>query len=474
MASIEKRGENSYRLTACCGTDGSGKKIRKRKIVELDPRLTERQIEAALQKEAALFDREVESGQFLDGGKVTFAEFTGKWIADYASTELAPKTFNRYQDLLKRIIPVIGHITLQKLQPNHLMDFYANLKESGIRIDSTYISKPELKEIMQGQDITDKILAEKTSIDLRTIRKVLNCKSIKHTTAQAICKILDVKRDKVFDINGEPAPLSDQTIKHHHRLISAILTFAVQWQLIMNNPAERVRSPKVDAKEPAHFDEDTCEMMLELLDREPLKYKTMIYVTLYTGCRLGELAGLEWSDVNSEKNLLRIRQASQYISGQGTFTKSPKNESSSRIISMPDVVMELLKEYRTWWIEQKLKCKDLWYKDSENKDGDRLFVQWNGAPIHPSTPTKWFKTFRERHNLPELKFHGLRHTNASLLISEGVDVQTIAKRLGHSKATTTTSIYSHFLRKPDREAAEKLENMFHNKKKDKKETSKQA
>ena len=468
MASIRQRGINSWQITVSTGYGSDKKKLTEQMTVKRPKEMTDKVWEKELGKLAAEFERKVETGQYLDGSKMTFSEFIQKWIDDYASTELAPKTFNRYQDLLKRIIPCLGHLTLQKLQPNHLLEFYSNLREAGIRADKKYIMKPELIEVMQVKGISDKKLSESTDIDIRTIRKVLNGKSIMHTTAESIGKALDTKIEKIFDINGDPTSLSDLTIRHHHRLISSILTQAVQWQLIISNPAERVRPPKVDKKEAAHFDEETSENMLSLLENEPLKYKTMIYLTLYAGCRLGELAGLEWSDVITEKKLLRIKQASQYIAGQGTFTKSPKNETSSRIISMPDVIMNLLKEYRVWWLEQKIKCGDQWVKDS-----DRLFIKWNGAPIHPHTPSKWFKKFRERYNLPELKFHGLRHTNASLLIAEGTDIQTVAKRLGHSKATTTTTIYSHFLRKPDREAAEKLENLF-NKDKNKTEASKQG
>jgi integrase len=469
MASIEKRSENTYRITVSDGYDSDGKKIRKRKIVELQPGLTKKQIEAELKRQAILFEEEVKNGNYIDAGKMTFADFIDRWLVDYGEKELAPKTLERYRGLIDRIKPALGHIQLQKLQPTHLIEFYANLKEKGIRADPTYVGKAdELKKIMGERELTDIKLAEETGLEIRTIRKVLCGKSIKHTSAIAVSKALKVKVDKVFQINGDLAPLSDQTVKHHHRLISSILTTAVQWQLIINNPASRVKPPKVEKKEAECFDENTTEQMLELLEQEPLKYKTMIFVTVYTGCRLGELAGLEWCDINFDEKLIRIKQASQYLPGKGTFTKTTKNESSVRDISMPEILCNILKEYKAWWNQQKLLHGDLWDKES-----DRLFVQWNGKPIHPSTPTKWFKTFRVRNNLPELKFHGLRHTNASLLISNNVDVQTVAKRLGHSKATTTTTIYSHFLRKPDREAAEKLDNLF-NSKKGKKEIEKRA
>jgi integrase len=109
---------------------------------------------------------------------------------------------------------------------------------------------------------------------------------------------------------------------------------------------------------------------------------------------------------------------------------------------------------------ERLECGDQW------EDNDRLFTKWNGQAIFPTTRTSWFRKFRRNHNLPDVKFHGLRHTNASLLIGQGVDIQTVAKRLGHAKATTTASIYSHALRRPDQETADKLQNLFGKKNKD--------
>ena len=82
--------------------------------------------------------------------------------------------------------------------------------------------------------------------------------------------------------------------------------------------------------------------------------------------------------------------------------------------------------------------------------------------IFPDTISNWFKKFREKHNLPELTFHGLRHTNATLLIGQGVDIKTVSKRLGHARTSTTINIYAHALRRPDQEAAEKLDNLFKN------------
>jgi len=454
MASITKRGEYSYRITVSCGYDSKDKKLFKNKTITLAPGLTAKQIDKELQKQAALFEKEVENGTYLDGGKTTFSEFTERWLKDYAEKQLQPKTLHRYKEMLNsRILPALGHIKLEKLQPTHLLQLYNNLGENGIRLDARYTAKTEFKELFAGKKLKAVELTKISGVSGETIRKARSGNPITSKTVEALSAALKMEPAILFTMQ-EAGKISDQTIKHHHRLISSILTCAVQWQCILSNPATRVKPPKVESKEAAHYDENLTEYMLSLLDDEPLKYKTMIYLAVYSGSRLGEIAGLEWSDVDFKNNLLQVCRASQYLPGQGVFTKSPKNEGSKRIISMPKLVMDLLKKYKAWQDGERLECGDQW------EDNDRLFTKWNGQPIFPTTPTSWFKDFRRKHNLPDVKFHGLRHTNASILISHGVDVQTVAKRLGHTKATTTTSIYSHFLKRPDKEAADMLQNLF--------------
>lgn len=99
--------------------------------------------------------------------------------------------------------------------------------------------------------------------------------------------------------------------------------------------------------------------MLTLLENEPLKYKAMVSLTVYAGIRRGELCGLEWSDVDFENKRLRIRQASQYIPGEGLITKKPKNETSIRVISLPKIAIDLLSEYKAWQNTEKLRLGNL-------------------------------------------------------------------------------------------------------------------
>lgn len=91
---------------------------------------------------------------------------------------------------------------------------------------------------------------------------------------------------------------------------------------------------------------------------------------------------------------------------------------------------------------------------------NRLFTKWNGLPLHPDVVSSDFKRFLERHNLPDIPLHGLRHTNATLQIAGGVPLTTVAKRLGHADTVTTSKIYAHAIKSADEAAAETLENLL--------------
>lgn len=477
MAAIEKRGKNSYRLTVSCGYDKEGKKIRKYRTIDLSHIKPNKQLEEA-QKQFALFQNEVEKGLYLDAGKITFEDFIHKWLKDYADHELAPKTLFSYKEIINsRIIPALGHIKLNKLQPTHLTEFYNNLRENGIRLDKKYTPKENFTKIISDSGFTLKDLAAKANVQYRTIKGIKPSKNTTSSVATKISESLGININTLFDTVEKAGPLSERTILYHHRIISSILTSAVQWQFILNNPASRVKPPKVKRKEARHFEVDQVEYIFQLVEDEPIKYKAMIYLCVFGGMRAGELNGLEWSDLDFDSEVLRIRQASQYLPDRGIFTKSTKNESSERLISLPDIVMAVLRQYKLWQNGVKADLDNLWV------DSDRIFTKRNGEPIFPQTLGKWFSTFIKRHNekiikdntiskddkekylLDNVNFHGLRHTSASLLIGEGMDVATVSKRLGHAEPSTTLKIYTHALQRTDKEAANKLENLF-NKNKD--------
>ena len=150
MASIRKRGENSYQITVCTGYDSSGKKLAKVKTIQRPEGYTDKKWEKELKLLSAEFERQVETGQFLDG-KITLNAFSERWLKDHAIKQLSPKTIHAYRNLLDgRIIPSLGHIRLDRLQPIHLIEFYNNLQEEGVIQNIKYTAKPELIKKIAG------------------------------------------------------------------------------------------------------------------------------------------------------------------------------------------------------------------------------------------------------------------------------------------------------------------------------------
>ena len=281
------------------------------------------------QIELAKFVADVHNGLVIEGKSLKFSEFTEIWKRDYGSKELAPSTYKRYCRMLEtRILPYFGHFYINKIKPTDIMQFY---------------------------DLISK--------DTQLVRKKSN--------------------------NGKKTlkPLSGKTILEHHRLLRAMLHKAIYWQLIVSNPAERVQPPKAMKPKRRYYDDEQCKVLLENLtelSEEQIKYKVAIILTIFTGVRLGELMGLEWQDVDFKTGIVSINRSSQYLADKGVFTKTPKTESSIREVAIPDFVVSLLEEYKLWYDEQKSFYRELW------TNSNRLFVQADGKPMHPSTISKWF------------------------------------------------------------------------------------
>lgn len=349
--------------------------------------------------ELAKFVADVQNGMVIEGKSLKFSEFTEIWKRDYGSKELAPSTYKRYCRMLEtRLLPYFGHFYVNKIKPTDIMQFY---------------------------DLLSK--------DTQLVRKKDN------------------------EGNKTLKPLSGKTILEHHRLLRAMLHKAVYWQVIVSNPAERVQPPKAKKPKRKYYDDDQCKILLEnleQLDEEQIKYKTAIILTVFTGVRLGELMGLEWNDIDFRNGIVSINRSSQYLADTGVFTKVPKTESSIREVAIPDFVISLLEEYKLWYDEQKSLYGELWI------NSNRLFVQADGKPMHPSTISKWFVKFIGQIGLPVINFHGLRHTNATLLIAQNIDVAVVAARLGHAQITTTFNFYVHPIIAHNKKAGFALENLL--------------
>jgi transcriptional regulator with XRE-family HTH domain len=244
-----KDGSTSYLIRAYSGYDGNGKQIEKTMTWKPAPGLSPRQAEKAVKEAAVIFERKVKDGIILDGG-VRFADFAERWMNDYSTAQHAPKTKERYEALLVRINQALGNVRLDKLQPHHLQEFYKNLGEDGIKhTGDKAVSMVDLPHVIKDKRTTQAAVSRSAGISSTTVLAACQGKRIALANATAIAKALEYPVDKLFTVERIQAPLSDKTIMHHHRLISSILQTAVQWQVIFDNPARRVKPPKVERKE---------------------------------------------------------------------------------------------------------------------------------------------------------------------------------------------------------------------------------
>lgn len=273
MATIQKRGD-TYRITVSCGYDLNGKQIRRTMTWTPEPSMTRRQTEKELDRQAVLFEEKCHTGQVLDGN-IKFADFAEKWFKDYAEKQLRPTTVARYHVLMPRINAAIGHIRLDKLQPHHLMQFYNNLAETGVREDTRYKSAIDFKALLKSRGMTKREFAKQANISVYVLNSVTRGDKISATSAHKIANTLKLPLDKVFRPAEGKNTLAVSTILHHHRLISSMLSTAVKWQLIFSNPCSRVVLPKNKRKEAVYLDEKQAAQLLQALEGESLHIRSL-------------------------------------------------------------------------------------------------------------------------------------------------------------------------------------------------------
>ncbi len=451
----------SYTIRVYQGYDSKGNRIKPYTMsYKPAPNMTAKQIEKELNKTAVHFEEQCKIGYALDN-RQCFSDYAEYVLNNKQNSGTKHRTIERYNELLERINAGIGHLKLADIRPQHLSNLYDQLRKAGIRKGSgKAISKVDFKELVSTKGMTKQALSDKSGVSLATISEVYKGNAIVEDRATALCKVLKVATTKVFNIEHDNRPLSEKTIQEHHRLISMILSQAEKEMLIPYNAAAKViNKPKAEqTKDVNYFELDELEQIRTALDKEPLKWQVVTHLLLVTGCRRGEIAGLKWSAVDFANNQISICNNLLYSKDYGVYQDTTKTDTSNRVVKLPDETMELLKEYRYYWDSVRKSSGSQWNSFIEISDGkgikrsekaDFLFFKETGAnigyPMHPDSITDWLNKFSERNNLPHINPHAFRHTLASVLCLNGVDMTTISKWLGHKSVTTTMNIYQHIL-----------------------------
>lgn len=452
MASIQKvegKTGTAYRFFVTTGRDNGGKQVRHTKTWKPAPGMTEKQAEKAALKAAADFEREIEQG-FAADDRQSFDEYA-LYVFDLKAREGAKhKTIEAYRNLMQRISPALGYLKLKEIRPQHLNRFYKHLAAPGQRAtEGKATTKADLNGKIKALGLSHKAFGERAQLSAATVDDACRGQTVSESTARKISAALKEKPETLFSIERDSAPLSGKTILEYHRCIHAVLEQASKEMLVPYNAADKATPPKVTRQEVNYFQPAQVSAILDALEREPIKWRLFTHLLIVTGCRRGEIAGLKWKNVDMKTGMVRIDCTLLYSRERGIYENATKT-GDVRNLKIPQETVDLLKEYRRWWVELRFKNGDRW------AGTDYLFVQDDGKAMDPNSATRWLARFSERHGLPHINPHAFRHTAASAMTQRKLDPVTVSKRLGHSRVSTTMDIYAHLFAEADAEASETI------------------
>jgi integrase len=238
--------------------------------------------------------------------------------------------------------------------------------------------------------------------------------------------------------------LAPRTIGHAHRVLGKALRDATKHEVIIKNVVASQSAPKVDDEEMVIVKD--VPAFIGLVRGHRLFVPAMI--SLFTGMRLGEVLALRWGRINLDRKVIEVREALEETKAHGIRFKVPKTKAGRRDITLPDLLVETLREFRKEQLELRIKLGA-----GKLQDDALLFAGLDGALPSQKRSSKAWSDLADQIGMPDVAFHNLRHTHASQLIDEGVDIVTISKRLGHAKPDITLRIYAHLFRKDDGKAA---------------------
>lgn len=243
--------------------------------------------------------------------------------------------------------------------------------------------------------------------------------------------------------------LSARTVLHYHRILFSALKQAVRWRLLSNNPADAVEPPVPEQKEMMALDEDQTATLIEQAKGHALYIPVLLAVT--TGMRRGEVLALRWSDVDLDRTTLSVTQTLEKTRQGGLRFKQPKTKRSRRSISLPSMLVDVLRKHRAGQAELYLSLGVGW------KEQGLVCSKLAGEPINPNTLTSGFASLVKTLDIPRVRFHDLRHTHATHLLKEGVHPKVAQERLGHATIAVTLDLYSHVMPGMQENAALKVD-----------------
>lgn len=253
-------------------------------------------------------------------------------------------------------------------------------------------------------------------------------------------------------------PMSGKSVKNVYHNLCAAMEKALMLDLVKKNVCKAVVLPKVEKYYVEVYDEIETQALINASRGTDMELIVALAVSL--GLRRGELTGLKWSHIDFNKRVINIKdnvvEVRKEQNADRIVTKSPKSRSGIRSIPISDVLCKYLKSAHTDYLMKRMKLGKDFY------DSNYVICQDNGKPFKPATMTRKFSKFLENNNLRHIRLHDVRHTNATLMLMNGIPPKVAQVRLGHSDYSTTMNIYGHVLKSTEIEVASKIENMLFN------------
>ena len=235
-----------------------------------------------------------------------------------------------------------------------------------------------------------------------------------------------------------------------YRLAHRVLGFGVRAGYLTSNPADRVDVPRYQARRRPVWSEDGLRAFLRAAEGHPLE--PLFLLLAGAGLRWSEAAALRWCDLDLEASAVRVERALHRVGGRWVTTP-PKTASGARTVTLPAQVVQALRRHRRQALQQALATGQGWSEDR------LVFCRPDGSPLHHRRVLEAFRRLCRKAGLENIGLHGLRHLHASALLSSGLGLADVSRRLGHASPAVTAAVYSHALGQ-DRRAAEVLERLL--------------
>ncbi len=438
-------------------TDGQyhTKSMRWKPDKELTPKQAEKQATIVAYEFEEKIINNIDPNKKLDKIDYTFREYSEKWL-ERIKRDFSLSYYDRSKRVLKIINNALGDYKLTEITPSMIQNYLDEIASSKRRV-VTIVGKPDCKKIIESYGYSFRELKDKKGVQTTSLVYLYNGRTVGEKWSENFAKALNIPYDKIFDKTVEYRSYKWATIQEHRKVMRTILACAKKARLIDVNYAtsDYIDTPKKPKERISVMtDEEAKKFYAALIDYKDIRIKTSMLVFLLTGFRRGEVAGLEWHDIDFEKETISVERSVLYTPGYGVYEKDPKTFLSKRTITVPKMLIEQLKEYKIWQDNHKLLMGDLY------EDSDRVFTNLDGKLFNPDLYNTWLDKVLIEAGLKHYTLHSIRHTNITLQIAAGVPLVTVSARAGHARTSTTTDIYAHALKSTDKLASDKISEIF--------------